>query len=66
MLFTFVVPFVFMVFMSMSMNRVWAFYNMMQLLVNLLEYSRVTLPANLEFVLEILYGMANFSILDQP
>lgn len=38
MIFTLVVPFLFMIFMSVSMNRVWALYNMLQLLINISNY----------------------------
>ena len=65
MLLTIAVPFIFMVFMSLSMNRVWALYNMIQLLVNLNEYKMIKIPGNLGLVLEVLQGMVNFSILDQ-
>jgi hypothetical protein len=38
MIFTLVVPFLFMIVMSVSMNRVWALYNMLQLLINISNY----------------------------
>jgi hypothetical protein len=66
MLVTLFVPFVFMVFMSMSMNRVWALYNMFQLLINLIDYRKMSIPGNLSFVLELIKGMVYFSILDEP
>ena len=37
MILTLVVPFLFMVFMSMSMDRVWSFYLMLQIISNLMN-----------------------------
>ena len=51
MIFTLVVPFAFMVIMSVSMHRVWALYNMLQLLINLTNQSRVMVPSNVELLL---------------
>jgi hypothetical protein len=65
MLVTLVIPFICMVFMSLSMKRVWALYNMIQLLVNLNEYKKLTIPGNLGYVLRVLAETVNFSILDQ-
>ena len=65
MLLTLVVPFAFMVLMSVSMNRVWALYNMLQLLINLNNYPRVSVPANTEFLLDTISNIVNFSILEQ-
>ena len=65
MIFTLVVPLAFMVFMSVSMNRVWALYNMLQLLINLDKYVMVSVPSNMQLILEIITNIVNFSILEQ-
>ena len=65
MIFTLVLPFAFMLLMSVSMNRVWALYNMLQLLINLSNYERVIVPANIEFLLNTISNIVNFSILEQ-
>ena len=65
MIFTLVLPFAFMVLMSVSMNRVWALYNVLQLLINLSNYERVIVPANTEFLLSTISNIVNFSILEQ-
>ena len=64
MIITLVIPFGFMIFMSVSMNRVWALYNMLQLLNNLEEYRLLAIPPNLGMILDAIGGMVNFSILD--
>ena len=46
MLFTLLVPFGFMLFMSMSMNRVWGMYNMVQLIANITNFKALLIPAN--------------------
>ena len=38
MLLTLIIPFCFMLFMSASMDRVWSFYNMLQLSTNIMNY----------------------------
>ncbi|MFM1932434.1 MAG: hypothetical protein RL226_1737 [Bacteroidota bacterium] len=63
---TLIIPFVFLIFMSVSMTRVWALYNMSQLLINLDDYRKIALPGNLSFVLQVIKGMVYFKILDQP
>ena len=62
---TLVIPFAFMVLMSVSMNRVWALYNMLQLLINLSNYEMVYVPVNMEFLLRTISNIVNFSILEQ-
>lgn len=65
MIFTLVVPLAFMLFMSVSMNRVWALYNMLQLLINLDKYVMISVPSNVELILEIITNIVNFSLLEQ-
>ena len=64
MLLTLVVPLCFMVFMSVSMERVWAVYNMLQLAVNINNYPDLKVPANTMFFFEIVQGITNFSIFE--
>ena len=64
MLLTLVVPLLFMVFMSVSMERVWAVYNMLQLVVNINNYPDLKVPANAQFFFEIVTGITNFSIFE--
>jgi len=63
MLFTLIVPFCFMVFMSMSMDRVWGLYNMLQVQSNLSNFERVLLPANAEYILFITKNVSFFNLL---
>ena len=64
MLLTLVVPRFFMVFMSVSMERVWAVYNMHQLAVNINNYPDLKVPANASFFFDIVRGITNFSIFE--
>ena len=63
MIFTLIVPFCFMLFMSFSMNRVWALYNMLQLLSNFNNYLTMTIPANAYFIVNVMMNVTFFSIL---
>ena len=65
MLFTLIVPFCFMVFMSVSMNRVWALYNMLQIMSNLKNYMMLIIPANAFFVIKVIMNVAFFSVLQE-
>ena len=65
MLFTLIVPFGFMIFMSVSMNRVWGFYNLLQLISNLQRYEALLIPAPSGYLLFILGNVSNFSILKE-
>jgi hypothetical protein len=65
MIFTLVVPLAFMMFMSISIKRVWALYNMLQLLINLDKYVMVSVPSNMQLILEIITNIVNFSLLEQ-
>ena len=63
MIFTLIVPFCFMVFMSVSMNRVWALYNLLQLISNLNNYMILSIPGNAFFIIVIVSNISQFSIL---
>ena len=65
MMLTLVVPLCFMVFMSVSMERVWAVYNMLQLAVNINNYPDLKVPANTKFFFEIVNGITNFSFFEE-
>jgi len=65
MLFTLIVPFAFMLFMSVSMNRVWGLYNLMQLICNLLRYEQLLIPAPSAFLLKVVGNVSNFSVLKE-
>jgi hypothetical protein len=64
MLLTLIVPFCFMLFMSFSMNKVWALYNMMQLITNIKNYKTMMIPANLMLMLEVIENIVNFNFLE--
>jgi hypothetical protein len=55
-----------MVFMKASMNRVWSFYNMLQLASNIKNYTTLYIPSNALFIFEILENTTFFKITSQP
>lgn len=66
MIFTLIVPVGFMLFMTMSMNRVWSLYLMLQVTSSLLLFDSLLIPANAGYILYILSNIANFKILNEP
>ena len=66
MIFTLVIPFAFMIFMSVSMDRVWSLYNTMQLMSNITEYQMLKIPANSLFFINIIKVTSNFDLLGEP
>ena len=52
MILTLVIPFIFMVFMSVSMNRVWSLYLMLQIISNLMNI-KLQRPGNAEYIMFI-------------
>jgi hypothetical protein len=46
MLITLIIPFCFMIFMSVSMNRVWSLYLMMQIIGNIADLRNFVIPSN--------------------
>lgn len=62
MLLTLIVPFLFMLFMSASMDRVWSFYNMLQLSTNLLHFNSISIPANNVVLMAIIKNVTYFSL----
>jgi len=65
MIFTLIVPFCFMLFMSMSMGRVWSLYLMLQVTSNINNFSVLLIPANTQYILFILANVSNFSVLKE-
>ena len=66
MIFSLIIPFCFMLFMSVSMNRVWGLYNMLQLESNFIMIGGLLIPANTYLVLEITHGISNFKLFADP
>ena len=62
MIFTLVVPFCFMLFMSCSMDRVWGLYNMLQVQSNIPNFQTITLPTNAEHILMITKNVSFFNL----
>jgi len=62
MIFTLVVPFCFMLFMSCSMDRVWGLYNMLQVQSNIPNFRMIALPANAEYILMITKNVSFFNL----
>lgn len=66
MLFTLVVPFCFMLFMSVSMDRVWSMYLMLQLTSNLMNLSCIQRPGNVEYLLFMGQKISDFKVASEP
>ena len=62
MVYTMIIPFCFMIFLKASMNRVWSFYNMLQLASNIKNYSTLFIPSNVKFMLDLLESITFFKI----
>ena len=65
MIISLVIPFGFMLFMSVSMNRVWGLYNFLQVISNLRNYRRLMIPAASDFLLVMVESVSNFSFLKE-
>ena len=64
MIFTLVIPFLFMIFMSVSMDRVWSLYLMLQIVSNLLNL-KIQRPGNAEYILFLIEKIATFKLLKE-
>ena len=64
MLFTLIIPFAFMLFMSVSMNSVWSMYLMMQIVSNLMHIF-INRPGNAEYLLFIGENISYFKITEE-
>jgi hypothetical protein len=65
-LFTFFVPLGFMLFMSVSMNRVWGLYLMLQIISHITQYDALIVPASAENVAKALYYVSYFKMAQHP
>ena len=61
---SFIIPFVFMLFMKVSMDRVWATYYMLQLIGNITNFTNLLIPANAMLVISLIQNVAYFKILE--
>jgi hypothetical protein len=66
MLLTLIIPFCFMIFMSVSMNKVWSLYNLLQLISNIINYKTLKIPANSSLVITMLINISQFSMFQEP
>ena len=66
MLLTLIVPLCFTLFMSVSMDRVWGLYNMLQIECNLLNFHFMKMPANAHYLLSVLNGISSFKLMSEP
>ena len=64
MLLTLIIPFGFMLFMSVSMNRVWSLYLMLQLTCNLMNL-KLNRPSNAEYIMFISENISSFKIAEE-
>ena len=63
MIFSLVVPLAFMIFMSVSIDRVWGMYNSLQLLSNYISYEALMIPPASYKLLMVLKNISNFNIM---
>ena len=61
-LITFIIPFIFMLFAKVSLDRVWAMYYTLQLMTNFLNYVKLLLPANAVMILNIIDNVVCFRL----
>ena len=61
-LITFIIPFIFMLFAKVSLDRVWAMYYTLQLMTNMLNFVKLLLPANAVTVLVIIDNVVSFRL----
>ena len=66
MLLTLIIPLCFMLFVSVSMDRVWGLYNMLQIECNLLNFQFLKIPANAGYLLTVLKGISEFKLMSEP
>ena len=59
---SFVIPFIVMVFASISIDKVWGLYNMLQVVSLCFTFKLALIPSNAMFVLQLFYSIANFSL----
>ena len=66
MLLTLIVPLGFMIFMSISMDRVWSMYLMLQIVGNFVNLNCLQRPGNVEYVLFMAKKVSDFKIAEEP
>jgi hypothetical protein len=54
-----------MLFMSMSMEKVWSFYLMLQVISNLINYDTLVIPANAQYVMLMCKNISNFNLMKE-
>ena len=64
MLLTLVIPFAFMLFMSVSMDRVWSLYLMLQVSSNLMNIN-IKRPGNAEYIMFIGKNISFFKVMEE-
>ena len=64
MVFTLIIPFAFMMFMSVSMDSVWSMYLMMQIVSNLMHIF-IQRPGNAEYIMFIGEKISYFKITEE-
>ena len=64
MLLTLIIPFGFMLFMSVSMNRVWSLYLMLQITCNLMNL-KLSRPSNAEYIMYISENISSFKMAEE-
>ena len=64
-MFTLIIPLVCMGLMSMNMERLWLFYNMLQLLGNTVNMKLLYIPANSLNIMQIIYNITFFKLFEQ-
>ena len=65
-LFTFLIPFLFMLFARVSMHRVWSLYYMLQVMSNLINYLPLLIPANALTVVQTIKNVTCFMFFRNP
>ena len=64
MVLTLIVPFVFMIFMSVSMESVWSLYLMMQIVSNVMHLI-INRPGNAEYVMFVGQKISHFKVTEE-
>ena len=60
---SFIIPFLFMLFARVSMDRVWALYYMLQMMTNLSNYMSLLTPSNSFYILTIIKNVVCFRLM---
>ena len=60
---SFIIPFLFMLFARVSMDRVWALYYMLQMMTNMSNYFSLLTPSNGYYILNIIKNVVCFRLM---